>query len=143
RRERLTELVAADRQTVEAEPDRVEMPGVSAVGPLARGLDLLEIAEARRVARRHFLPPGAESVHLGELPETERRRDVRHVVLEAGRGDRIVPAAARAETRPPVLRHAVEAEAAHRLREAGVGGRRHAAFSRRDGLVRIEREARD
>src|SRR2546430_16842158 len=44
-RERANELVAARRQVVEAEPERVEMPGVLAVRALARNLDLLEIGE--------------------------------------------------------------------------------------------------
>src|SRR5438445_9293987 len=139
-RERANELVAARRQVVEAEPERVEMPGVLAVRALARNLDLLEIGEGRVVAARDRRALRPEAVGPGELPEPECGRHVRHVVLEAGRRNRVVPAAPGAKARPGIARHPVQAEAPDGALEGGSGGRRHAALARGDGLVGVERE---
>src|SRR5437773_12527841 len=87
-RERANELVAARRQVVEAEPERVEMPGVLAVRALARNLDLLEIGEGRRVAARDRPALGPAAIGPRELPGPERGRAARHVVRAAGRRKR-------------------------------------------------------
>src|SRR2546430_14962968 len=99
-RERANELVAARRQAVETEPERVEMPGVPAVRPLARNLHFLEIGEGPAVASPDGRAARSEAGRPGELPEPQRRRPARHVVLGTGRPDSGVPAAPRAQARP-------------------------------------------
>src|SRR5437016_4487638 len=74
-REHANELVTVDRQAVEVEADRVEVPGVPAVRLLVRSLDLLEIVELRGVAQRDCRAPRPEAVGPGELPEPEGGRE--------------------------------------------------------------------
>src|SRR5438093_13727990 len=98
------------------------MPGVPAVRPLARNLHFLEIGEGRAVASRDGRASRSEAVCPGELREPERGRHVRHVVLEAGRRDRVVPAAPCAKALPGVERNPVPDEAPNWAPQGGFGG---------------------
>ncbi len=89
------------------------------------------------------LAGAAHVLGAGKLVYADRGGDVRHVVLVARREDAIVPTSIARVPSPGIVRESVQRQQSHARGQLGVGGDGHPAFTGRDRLVGIEREARD
>ena len=103
------EAVAIDRQCLETQPDRKQMPRVDAVHVRRWQLELLHVAQSLKVFLRDRFAGPTHVLGAGELMDPDRGGDVRHVVLVARREDAIVPTSI---ARVPVPRHRARVRAA-------------------------------
>src|SRR5262249_27586209 len=90
------EIVAIDVESLQAQPKRIEVPGVLSIGPRGWQLDLGHTPQKLGIARGDAPSRRGQSRRLAQLLPPERRSQVREVVLEPRGKDLVVPAAARA-----------------------------------------------
>src|SRR6202034_4472668 len=80
---RLDELTTRERQPLERQQRRKDMPAVARITALRQSQRRI-LAPQLEIARHQRAPPGVEFLQAPELPETDRGGDVRQVALAAG-----------------------------------------------------------
>jgi len=138
------ELGPVDAEAGEVEAQHVEVPGVLVAGGrvgLGGDLQLRELRKGRRILILDRFPPFPHSIDFAELGQAHGRRNICHVVFEAGRDDLIEPVAFGGVALPGVTADAVEAHYAAALGPGVVVGADHAALAGGEGLGGVEGEA--
>src|SRR5205823_1638803 len=118
-RSRLFPYTTLFRSRLRHEPQDIEVPRVLHLGALHRELECVGVAERLLVAPHHLAASLLEARQFLQLPQPQRRLDVAHVVLEAGREHLVAPAPALAVALPGVATHAVQAEHPGAVEEVG------------------------
>src|SRR5579864_4568876 len=116
-RQFLDELIAPEAQPLGVQAQHVEMPRVLGVGALSGRLEFVEWRESGVVALSDLAAPRLKLAELAELAESDRRGEVRHVVLEARPIDFIGPCTVSVVPLPGVAAHPVQAPRARHLDE--------------------------
>src|SRR6266851_2205605 len=91
--ELLDELIAADREAVEAQAYHVQVPRVLPIRPHHGKLYFLDVPEQLGIASGDPAARRRQARRLAQLLASQSCRDVGHVVFESGGDDLIVPAA--------------------------------------------------
>src|SRR6266566_2105136 len=138
-RQLVNEAVAIDREGVETQAYDIEMPRMLYLRTRDRQLERRLVGEGSVVLIDNCRAPLLEPRQFAQLPETERRLNVRHVVLEAGQEHLVIPAAALGVALPGIAAHPVQAN------DAGLGEKlrcrgEHPTFSGCKVLGRVEAE---
>src|SRR5262245_26114225 len=140
-RQLLDEFITVDRQSRQSEPDRKQVPGMDPITIPYGKLDLFHPGERVPVGGGYSFAIASHLLGARQLMNADGGGDVRHVVLESGRDDPVIPASAPRIPVPRVAGKPVQRHQFHPLGQEGVIGDRHAAFAGSYGFVRIEGEA--
>src|SRR5262245_30543388 len=93
-RQLLDELITVDRQSRQSEPDREQVPGMDPITILNGQLDLFHPGERVLVGCGYTFALASHLLGACQLMNADGGGDVRHVVLESGRDDPVIPASA-------------------------------------------------
>jgi hypothetical protein len=134
------EAGAVAGEPLQLERDRVDVPGMLHAGADPGRAYLGDAGEQGVVARHVLLAPALHLVEVLELAEADRGQHVAQVVLEAGRGDLVVPRAGVGVALPGIAVHAVQREQVQPLRQRVVVGDHAATLAGGQVLGGVERE---